>query len=317
MKRDDLRIHYSHEMGGITRTRGFEKKGLATHACNNAFKCPHGCAYCSSAVIYRHRPVFREFGESPYDRGFAIVDVTVAERLEPGELRKLKPTDMVQVCTTSDAWAPYTEDVGRRLLARLLRESCAQVRILTKNASVVRDFDLIEEYRDRVTVSLSLTGPESKQQVVTVIEPYASAIGERIQALKEAKHRGLRVYGMLCPLLPGISDDAGSVSELLQLCAELDVEDVWAEPVNPRGRGLIYTAGDLEAAGYGEEAQAVTRVRRQLHWSAYARDLVDIVVSTAVDLGLLDRLHFLLYPSNLTDEDERALRRHREGIIWL
>jgi len=33
--------------------------------------------------------------------------------------------------------------------------------------------------------------------------------------------------------------------------------------------------------------------------------------------GALDKLRFLLYPSNLTQADAAQLRRHGEGIVWL
>ena len=57
---------------------------------------------------------------------------------------------MVQLCTTVDAWCPGAQqfDVGRRCLGAILDQ------ILTKNAAVMRDFDLLQEHRDRVVLGL-------------------------------------------------------------------------------------------------------------------------------------------------------------------
>jgi len=317
MNEVELRVHHVPGTGSLARSKGFEHKGLATHGANVGHKCGHECAYCSSASMYRHRSSFTEVGESAFGRGFAIVDPDMPERLDESKLGKLRETDMVQVCTASDAWAPGTGDVGRRLMEHLLLLSDAQVRILTKNALVARDFDLIEEFPERVTLGLSLTGTPFQDGLVKVIEPNASLISERVAVLQDAKQRGLRVYGMLCPLLPGIAEDHETIAELLGLCAELGVEDLWAEPVNGRGKGLIWTAEDLAEAGHQREAEAIDAVRHKTNWSPYVRRLVDTLVEVADDLGLLDRLHVLLYPKNLIDEDAQALRRHERGIIWL
>jgi DNA repair photolyase len=317
MQSPELRVFECREIGGIARSKGFEEKGLATYGANVAYKCPHDCAYCSSAAMYRHRRAFQEFGVSPFGRGFAIVDLGVPERLDESILRRLRPGDMVQVCTASDAWAPYMGDVGRRFLRRLLEESQAQVRILTKNAGVADDFDLVARFRDRVTVGLSLTGPPWMEDAVVVIEPFASPLSGRVEALRSAKRLGLRVYGMLCPLLPGISDDEASVRWLLGLCGELDVEDVWAEPVNARGCGLIHTAEALRVAGYAEPAGMVDSIRHKRNWSRYARELVERLLSAAKHAGVLDRLHVLLYGANLTNDDREALEGRSDAIIWL
>ena len=73
--------------------------------------------------------------------------------------------------------------LGRRCLEAILAEPGWKVRVLTKNAAVVRDFDLIEKYKDRVLVGLSLTGTPDQAEVLKAIEPYASSIRERMAAL--------------------------------------------------------------------------------------------------------------------------------------
>jgi len=202
-----MRIHHYQLQAGITRTREFEKKGLATHAVNVGTKCGHNCLYCSTGAVLRTHESFRVCGENPFGFGYAIVDPNTPERVAR-DARRIRKRGLVQLCTLTNAWAPEAleHQLGRRCLKAILSQPDWAVRVLTKNVSVRDDFDLIEEYRDRVLVGLSITAPLDKSKSIQLIEPNASSIQDRMLAMVEAAARGLRTYAMLCPLLPGIAD---------------------------------------------------------------------------------------------------------------
>ena len=124
------------------------------------------------------------------------------------------------------------------------------MRILTKNASVTEDFDLISKHRDRVLVGLSLTGTPDKDDVLAVVEPYASPVSERMAALRKARKMGLRTYGMLCPLLPGIADDPAQIDQLVRFAKDCGAEEVFCEAINARGNSLTLTEQVLREAGF-------------------------------------------------------------------
>jgi DNA repair photolyase len=191
------------------------------------------------------------------------------------------------------------------------------VRILTKNAAVQKDFDLIAKHQPRVLVGLSMTAPPDKTEVIRAVEPLASTIPERMAALQAAHRLGLRTYGMFCPLLPGIADDAGAIEQLIGFGLQCGVEEIFVEPVNGRGPGLKATEGALREAGFVREAEAVALVRSKEGWSAYATRLLNNVQGALRRFGGLEKLRFLLYPSRLTPEDERWIRDHSQGVRWL
>jgi DNA repair photolyase len=145
----------------------------------------------------------------------------------------LRKRGIVQLCTTVDAWCPAAQqyDLGRRCLEALLADPGWTVRILTKNAAVARDFDIMEKHRERVLIGLSLTGTRAKDDVLSIIEPNASPVSERMEVLAEAHKRGLRTFGMLCPLMPGIADSPGQIDELIAFLESCGVEEVFAEAV--------------------------------------------------------------------------------------
>jgi len=313
-----MKVHYCSLKCGITRTKEFEKKGLAQFAANVGTRCGHQCTYCSTPALMRMHPSFKEAGESPFAEGYALVDPTTPERIRR-DARRLRNRGMIQLCTIVDAWAPEAQelDLGRRCLEAILAEPGWTIRILTKNAAVANDYDLIEKHRDRVLVGLSITGTPDQQEVLKAIEPYASPIRDRMAALREAHARGLRTYGMLCPILPGIADRAEQIDELVHFACECGDEEIFAEAVNPRGRGLILTQEALAEHGHHEQAQAVVAVRDKAHWSRYVADLIRRVQGSVRRFHDLSKLRFLLYPDGLTPSDVAAIRRDDAGVVWL
>jgi DNA repair photolyase len=314
------RIHLTTLKEGISRTTEFAKKGLADYAANVGTKCGHDCTYCSTGAMLRMHTSFKDAGENPFGFGYAIVDPDTPERVAR-DAERIKPErrGVVQLCTTVDAWAPEAQKygLGRKCLSAILSQPGWSVRIMTKNAAVVKDFDLVEEHRDRVLVGLSLTAPMAQGAIVAAVEPYASPIKERMAALEEAQKRGLRTYGMLCPLLPGIADGPAEVDQLVGFVLDCGAEEVFVEPVNPRGKGLRLTEQALRSAGYAAEADQVARVRQGIEWSAYTRRLLVNVQASLKRRHSLPKLRFLLYPSRLTPGDELWIRQHDSGVRWL
>jgi len=302
----------------IKRSKEFEMKGLALFAVNSGLKCSHGCTYCSTGASVRTHKAFKQLNESPFQHGYAIIDPDTPRRVAKEAASKRK-RGLVQLCTTVDAWAPeaYQYRLGRQCLEALMAEPRWEVRILTKNASVVDDFDFICKHRDRIRVGLSITAPLQKSDVIAAIEPNASSIKARMDAMRAAHDLGLRTFGMLCPLLPGISDDSASIQSLVDFELDCGAEEIFMEPVNPRGNGLILTQKALEDAGFSSEARAVEAIRSEKNWSPYVAALLKNAQRALANRHALDKLRFLLYPQSLTPTDRKAVENAPAGVKWL
>jgi len=313
-----IRVHTTVLMSHIGRTFEFEKKGLAQFAVNVGTKCGHDCVYCSTGSTLRMNQSFKDVGEDPFKTGYAIVDPETPDRVADAA-KRIKKRGLVQLCTTVDAWSPEAQqyNLGRRCLEALLSEPGWTVRILTKNAAVTKEFDLIEQHRDRVLIGISLTAMPSRADIMSVVEPHASSITDRMAALREARRRGLRVYGMLCPLLPGIANHPTDIDRLISFCLECGAEEIFAEPVNNRGTGLKILTEVLTESNYPEEAKAINEIRVEKKWSAYTTQLLRDIQSNLRSRGALDKLRFLLYPTSLTEEDRQAIQNDDAGVKWL
>jgi len=314
----EMKVYRYERKVGITPTPEFAKKGLATHALNVGLKCSHGCRYCSSPSLLRTHSVFKELGRTAFEDGYCIVDSNTPERIRR-QAGKLSAYDTVMLSTLTDPWAPEAEayDLGRRCLAVLLKGSPCRVRVLTKNAAVRKTFDLMARHPGRVTVGLSMSAPRDRAQVVQIIEPSASPISERLDALIEAHEMGISTYGMLCPCLPGLADAPETIEAMFAAVLAAGAEDIWVEPVNPRGPGLKRCEEALSEAGLHDEAAAFRRIRCADGWNAYAVRVARAAQRVAECCGVLDRLHVLLYEKQFDREAAEGLRKDGRGLVWL
>lgn len=305
-----LNVYERRKKKGITETEEFEKKGMSNYAVNVGTICGHQCTYCSTGALLRTMPVFKVVQQTAYRKGYAIIDSHTPERIRRN-VPKLTEDDVVQLCTLDDAWSPEAQKykIGRKCLEVLLNETLAQVRILTKNAAVAEDFDVCKAHRDRVIVGLSTGVPASREDFAAAIVPNASSVKDRLAALKKAQKMGFRTYGMLCLCLPGVADDQEHLVEMFQAVLERGAEDIWLEPVNSRGPSRKLTSGALRDVGLYAESDAMDTLQHEVNWSVYATALIKTAIGVAKKLGVLDKLHILLYPSKLSAEHAAELKK--------
>jgi DNA repair photolyase len=310
---------FTYEMkSGISRTRQFERKHLAMYGVNVGIKCGHGCRFCSTPTMLRMHPGFKSLGLSPFDNDYAVVDPTTPQRVAY-DAEHIKNRGMVQLCTISDAWSPEAQEcnLGRKCLDALLSQPGWTIRILTKNAAVEKDFDLICKYPGRVLLGLSITATAAKTNIVAVTEPHASPIPERFRVMQKAKALGIRTYAMFCPLLPGIANGPDQIDEFVCQAVEFGAEEVFAEAVNPRGRGLILTQQALDQNGFNAEAAAIASIRSRTQWSRYAVDLITDLQRSIRKHYDINKFRFLLYPAGLTTNDLQTIQHDDGGVVWL
>jgi len=195
------------------------KSKLTDYVINPYTGCQHGCKYCYADFIKRFQNIKDEWGD------FVYVKINCLELLEK-ELEKAKPGHiwMSSVC---DCYMPLE---GKYKITRKILEIIANskyknkftIEILTKSSLVKRDFDLLKILNVELGMSINCLDEKTSR----ILEPLASSPKERIKTLKEAKNQGIKVYGFISPVLPGITN-------LEELFRELSFcEYVWVELLN-------------------------------------------------------------------------------------
>ena len=302
---------------GIKSSKAFEEKRLANYGVDVGVKCGHDCKYCSTPSLNRCHESFRAFNLNAYHPGYAIFDPDTPNRIRQ-QAKRIRKRGLAQLCTTTDAWAPEAQPyrLGRRCLEAILGEQDWRVRILTKNAAVLRDFDVIQKYRDRVLLGLSTTSIPSLEIISSVVEPHASPVSRRYDVIEAAHRAGISTYGMFCPILPGALSDVRNLERMFESILRSKPVEIFAEPVNARGPGLKNTAQALRNAGLEKEAQAVDAIRRRSVWRKYAVRLVETLLDIAQRKYTTSKMRILLYSSGF-DKDTRDMIGRPEGVIWL
>jgi DNA repair photolyase len=168
-----------------------------------------------------------------------------------------------------------------------------------------------------VLVGLSITAPLHQGVAIQILEPNASSVQERMLALVEGAARGLRTYAMFCPLLPGIADSQEDIDRLIKFAVDCRAEEIFVEPVNPRGPGLRLCQEALEQKGFTREAEAIAAIRQRANWSRYVAELVSTVQGAVRKHSDISKLRFLLYPSGLLPQDRAEIQKDDAGVVWL
>lgn len=306
---------------GIRGRTAFDEKELGNYAVDFGFRCGHACVYgyCRQQVA-RHG-VFKQLGLAPADDGYAIVDPDTATRVRR-KLPKLRESDVVTLGTYTDGWSPEAREygVGRSAAEVILTETPATIRVLTKSAHVVDDYDLFVRFPGRVIVGLSTGIPASRQDIAAVLEPNASTVAERLDALRKAHDMGLRTFGMLCPLFPEISDSPNALHETFERVVQCGVERIWVEPLNHRGGSFARSAAALSEAGLTGEAEGIAAVMAggQSGFSDYVVGMTRNAISVANKLGCGKLVRVMIYANSVSEDAKKKLEAiGASSILWL
>lgn len=199
------------------------RNGLSDYSLNCYTGCTHACTYCYARFMQRFHP-----HEEPWG---AFVDVKVnAIEVLKRQLRRAEP-GTVFLCSACDGWQPI--EAQRRLTRRcceLLLERDFRLHVLTKSDLVLRDFDLFAGRPVQVGVTLTTLDERLRQ----LWEPEAASVERRMGVIRAAREAGLASHIMFGPLLPLLSDSQAAIEALLAQAADLGVQRIWVDALNPR-----------------------------------------------------------------------------------
>jgi len=174
-----------------------------THSLNPYRGCEHGCAYCYA------RPYHEYLGYSAgLDFESRILVKERAPELLEAELARRSWIPTTLACSgVTDCYQPVERElrITRRCLA-VLAEFRNPVGLITKNALVLRDLDLLAELASHgaASVTLSLTTLDAK--LASALEPRASRPAARLEAMKRLSEAGIPVGVSVAPVIPGLND---------------------------------------------------------------------------------------------------------------
>jgi len=263
----------------VTAKSVLNRSDIGDYSFNPYTGCTNACVYCYARFMQRFHPHDEAWG------AFVDVKVNAAEVLKK-QVLKMSPGS-VFTCSACDGWQSIEAEYKlTRRCCEILLAAGFHLNVLTKSKLVRRDFDLFRG--GKVRVGVTITTPDEAE--ARAWEPRASSVAERLAILRDAKAAGLATCVMFGPLLPGISDTPEALAQLFQLAADVDVDHIWTDAMNPRPRVWPSVSAFLRH----HRADLLPLYRRvlfdKMYRDAYERELGERIAAAARAVGLSGRL---------------------------
>lgn len=183
--------------------------------------CEHGCVYCYA----RNSHQYWGYGAGlDFERKIIIKEnapEALAKQLESPNWQVMP----IMLAGNTDCYQPI--EAKKRLTRRIL-EVLLQYRhpvsIITKNALILRDLDLLDELNryDLVHVSVSITTLD--EQLRQKLEPRTASAARRLEVVRRLSAAGIPVNVMTAPIIPGLNDS--EIPALVKAAADAGASNV-------------------------------------------------------------------------------------------
>lgn len=194
--------------------------------------CEHGCIYCYARNSHEY------WG---YSAGLDFESRIVVKKNAPALLRKFfdnknwEPTP-VSLSGNTDCYQPIERKMK---ITRALLEICLEYRnpvsIITKNALVLRDTDILQELAKRNLVRVFTSVTSTDENLRQLLEPRTATYKMRMSVLQRLTDAGIPTGVMNAPLIPGLNDM--HIHDVLKAASEAGAK--WAGYTVVRLNGAI------------------------------------------------------------------------------
>jgi len=174
-----------------------------TYSINPYRGCEHGCIYCYA------RPSHEYLGFSSgldFETKILVKQNAAALLEEQFQNRAWKP-QVIVFSGNTDCYRPIERALGltRKCLQVFLKYR-NPVSIITKNALVQRDADILQELASLNMVLVVITVTTLDSGLVRKMEPRTSTPAKRLETIEMLASKGIPVGVNIAPIIPGLND---------------------------------------------------------------------------------------------------------------
>ena len=174
-----------------------------TQSINPYQGCEHGCIYCYARPTHAYRNLSP--GIDFETRLFAKANA--AERLREELSRPGYQCEVISLGANTDPYQPIERE---HRITRGILEVCAEfnqpVGIVTKNAMVERDLDILAPMAKKNLAAVHISCNNLDHDLARRLEPRCSAPARRLQAMKKVSEAGVPVGVLVAPVIPFLTD---------------------------------------------------------------------------------------------------------------
>lgn len=180
--------------------------------------CEHGCVYCYA------RPGHEYLG---FDAGLDFESRIMVKQRAPQLLRDelCKPSwkgELIGLSGVTDCYQPAERHFRlTRGLLEVALEARQAIGIVTKNARVTRDVDLLAPLAAQRLAVVNISISSLDAELARTMEPRTSTPSAKLQAIRTLTAAGVPVRVLVAPVIPGLTDH--EISRVLEAAAEAGV----------------------------------------------------------------------------------------------
>src|SRR5215470_6770046 len=165
--------------------------------------CEHGCIYCYARNVHEY------WG---YSAGLDFERKIIVKKNAPELLRKFLMNPKwecvpIGLSGNTDCYQPAEKKFRiTRGLLEVCNEFNQPVGLITKNAGMLRDKELLQEMAGKKLVSILVSVTSFNEDLRRVMEPRTTTAKQRLRTIRELSEAGVRAGIMLGPMIPGLNE---------------------------------------------------------------------------------------------------------------
>lgn len=223
----------------------------------NAYRgCEHGCAYCYARPTHE----YLGFSAGLDFESKIMVKEDAPELLREKLMSKSWEPAPVFMSGVTDCYQPAERkfQLTRRLL-RVFADFKNPVGMITKNALIVRDLDILEELNAFGGTMAMLSVTTLDDRLGAALEPRTSRPMARLEAVRRLAEKGIPVGINIAPVIPGLNDH--EIPKILEAAAQAGAKFAGMGMLRLPLTVLPVFTEWLEVHRPGEKEKVLSRIR--------------------------------------------------------
>jgi DNA repair photolyase len=187
--------------------------------------CEFACKYCYAR--YTHE--FMELRDSDDFERKIYVKQHISRVLRK-ELTKVRSGEQIAIGTATDPYQPAERKFGvtRSIMEELAQQNGLEIGLVTKSSLVLRDLDLLQLISQKSRLTICMTITTMNTDLARALEPRAPRPDLRMLAVQRLNAAGVRAGVNIAPILPGITDSAAELDQLVAAAASAGAGFAWS-----------------------------------------------------------------------------------------
>jgi DNA repair photolyase len=245
--------------------------------------CEHGCLYCYA----RNSHQYWGFSAGLDFETKIVVKKNAAQLLEKQFLSKNWESTPVMLSGNTDCYQPIEKKLKiTRQVLQIFAKYANPVGIITKNALILRDLDILKALAAENLVHVYITIISQQEDLRRVLEPRAVSTYKRLKTIELLAKNGIPAGLMMAPIIPGLNNfeippllksaaDAGAVSvgyTMIRLNGQIgEVFKKWLEINFPDRADKVWHqieslhGGQVNDSRYGLRQSGEGKIAEEIH----------------------------------------------------